>query len=125
VSGTTAPYFATLGDYNSQVNFGSIMLRFKPVKRVTASAGYSIVNNDGGFTVLNALQPTGPTQFNYHRPLASLEIEMVKGLALTGGWNYYDYNEKGSSADVFDSGGPTLPRDFHANTGTIGLRYSF
>lgn len=118
-------YLTTLGDYNNQVHYGSIMLRVKPVKRVTLSTGYSIISNDGGFTQLNALQPTGPLQFNYHRPLAALEIELAKGLALKGGYNYYGYNEKGSSADVFGSGGPTIPRDFHANNGTIALRYSF
>lgn len=118
-------YLGVTGDYANQVHFGSAMLRVKPVKRVTLSAGYSIVSNDGGFTQLNALQPPGLLQFNYHRPLAALEIELAKGLALKGGWNYYGFNEKGSNANLFGSGGPTIPRDFHANTGQVALRYSF
>jgi hypothetical protein len=118
-------YLGAIGDYDNQSHFGSVMLRVKPVSRLTLSAGYSIISNNGGFTRLNALTPTGPTQFNYHRPLAAVEIELLGGLALKGSYNYYGYNEKGSSADVFGSGGPTIPRDFHANDGTIGLRYTF
>ncbi len=122
---TPIPYVGAFGDYSTQTHFGSIMFRVKPVSRVTASVGYSIINNDGAFPQFNALQPTGPTQFNYHRPIAALEIGIARGLALKGGWDYYDYNEKGSSANLFGTAGPTLPRDFHAHTGTVGLRYTF
>lgn len=120
-----APYLGTGGDYTDQTHFGSIMLRVKPVKRATLSAGYSIVSTDGNYTVLDALQPLTPTKFDYIRPLAAVEIDLLHGLALKGSYNYYDYNEHGSSADVFGSGGPTFPRDFHAHVGTLALRYSF
>lgn len=113
------------GKYTNQVHFGSVMLRVKPVKRATLSAGYSIVNNDGVFPQLNTLNPTGPTKFEYHRPLAALEIDLLHGLALKGSYNYYDYNEGFSSANIFGSGGPAFPRDFHSHVGTIALRYSF
>lgn len=118
-------YLGNAGNYSNGVNFGVVQFRVKPAKRVTVDTGYSIVTTNGSFTNTNSLIPPGPTSFNYHRPLAALEVEMSKGLALKGGWNYYDYNEKGSSANLFGSGGPTLPRDFHSNTGTISLRYSF
>lgn len=118
-------YLGVPGDYGNKVHFGSAMFRVKPVKRVTLSAGYSLISDNGTYTQLNALIPSGPTRFNYHRPLAALDIDVAKGLGFKGAWNYYDYNEKGSNADIFGSGGPTLPRDFHANTGTISLRYSF
>lgn len=122
----TTSYFGAIGNYSNQTHFGSAMIRVKPVKRVTATVGYSIISTDGGFLNTNALQPFGPVQYNYHRPLAALEIEMAAGLALKGSYNYYDYNEKaGSRADVLFSGGPTAPRDFHTNTGSISLRYSF
>jgi hypothetical protein len=132
---TDPTYLGAVGSYTNQSHFGSLMFRVKPVKRVTASLGYSIVANDGGFFNTNPSQiglvappptrftstgqPTGPLQFNYHRPLAALEIEMAKGVALKGGWNFYDYNEKGTQP------GPTLRRDFHANTGTVSVRYAF
>jgi hypothetical protein len=132
---TDPTYLGNVGLYNNQSHYGSLMFRVKPVRRVTASFGYSIVANDGGFFNTNpsqiglpaprptvftsAGQPTGPLQFNYHRPLAALEIEMAKGVALKGSYNFYDYNEKGVQP------GPTLPRDFHANVGMVSLRYAF
>lgn len=120
-----APYLGVGGNYTDQTHFGSAMLRVKPVKRATLSAGYSIVHNDGGFTQLNSLQPFGPLKFEYHRPLAAVEIDLLHGLALKGSYNYYDYNEGFSATTIFGSGGPTFPRDFHAHVGTIALRYSF
>ncbi len=121
-----APYIGNGGDYTDQTHFGSVMLRVKPVKRATLSAGYSIIHNDGGFTQINALQPFGPMKFEYHRPLAALEIDLLHGLALKGSYNYYDYNEGSSAANLFGVGsGPTFPRDFHAHVGTLALRYSF
>jgi hypothetical protein len=120
-----APYLGTGGDYTEQTNFGSAMLRVQPVKRLTVAAGYSVVHNDGGFTQLNGLQPTGPLKMEYIRPLAAVTIDMLHGLAIKGSYDYYDYNEGFSAANVFGSGGPTLPRDFHAHIGTIALRYSF
>ena len=132
---TDPTYLGNLGFYTNQSHYGSVMARVKPVPRVTLSMGYSIVANDGSFFNTNPLplgtvapaptlftsagQPTGPLQFNFHRPLAALEIGLAKGLAFKGGWNFYDYNEKGIQP------GPTLPRDFHANVGTVSLRYAF
>lgn len=120
-----APYLGVGGDYSNQVNFGSVMVRVKPIKRVTLSVGYSIVSNDGTYTQTNGLQPTGPINMMYQRPVGAAEIDMLHGLALIGSYNYYDYNEPGSNTTIPGSGGPTTVRNFHANTGTIGLRYSF
>ncbi len=120
-----APYLGVGGGYSNKVNFGSVMLRVKPIKRVTLSAGYSIVSNDGTYTQTNGLLPTGPINMMYQRPLAAAEIDMLHGLGIIGSYNYYDYNEPGSNTTIFGTGGPTLVRNFHANTGTIGMRYSF
>jgi opacity protein-like surface antigen len=119
------PYLQVAGDYTDSTHFGSVMLRVKPVKRATLSVGYSIVHTDGSFPQLNGLQTLGPTNFDYQRPLAAVEIDLLHGLALTGSYNYYDYAEGFSHADAFGSGGPTLPRNFHSHLGTIGMRYSF
>ncbi len=121
----TTSYFGAAGNYSNQVNFGSVIVRLKPIKRVTLSAGYSIVSNDGTYTQLNGLNPTGPINMTYQRPLAAAEIDMLHGLALIGGYDYYNYNEPGSNTTIFGTGGPTLVRNFHAETGTIGMRYSF
>ena len=122
---TDPTYLTVNGRYASQAHFGDVMLRAKPVKRVTLSAGYSIVHTDGSSPLTYAFIPISPLQYTYHRPLAALEIEIAGGLALKGGFNYYDYNERGTSDLIPYSGGATAPRNFHANTGTIALRYSF
>jgi opacity protein-like surface antigen len=58
---------------------------------------------------------------NYTKATAGIAVNIAKGVTFKGNYAYYDYNEKETA------GLPpvTLPRDFHANTGTVSLRYSF
>jgi hypothetical protein len=58
---------------------------------------------------------------NWHKPSAGLAVDFTKNFTFKANYAYYDYNEKETR------GLPvvTLPRDFHANTGTISLKYSF
>jgi hypothetical protein len=93
-------------------------LMFKPVKRAALRLGYSITDVSGSTLILNALQPLGPLNSRFQAPLASVDIDIYKGLSWRGGWNYYQYGE-GSFT------GPTSPRYFHANVGTIAFRYAF
>jgi len=108
----------TLGNYTSQTNYGNASVIFKPVQRVKAQVGYSIVHVDGSTVVLNNLQPLGPLSSIYQQPMASLAIALSKQWEWRGGWNYYQYNENSFV-------GPTAPRYFHANLTTLALRYSF
>jgi hypothetical protein len=72
--------------------------------------------------VYNNRIPYGATAFNWHRPSASLAIEVVKHWTVKGGWNYHDYNEKGANGlEAF----AVAPRDFHATLGTVSLKYEF
>ncbi len=69
----------------------------------------------------NPLVPAGGSlDTNWHKLYAGLTYDVRKGLALKGLWSYYDYNEK----DV-ENAFLLLPRDFHVNTATISLKYSF
>jgi hypothetical protein len=104
--------------YGFTDHYGSTMIRFKPIPRVSTQIGYSIVSVTGNSLFLNPLQPLGPLSYNYHQPLASLSVEVYKGVTLNGAWNYYDYLERGAV-------GPTAPRNFTANLGTLSLRYAF
>ena len=63
--------------------------------------------------------PQGSLSYIWHRPVLAASIQMAKGLTFNGGFNNYDYNEKGSQVS------PVLPRDFHGNTFTLSLRHSF
>jgi len=89
----------------------------KPWKRVTGGLGYAVTSTSGNTLILNPNAPTGPLNFNYHLPTASLAVDLTKNLTYKAGWNYYDYNEKSAP-------GRSLPRDFRGNAFTLSLRYS-
>ncbi len=108
----------TLGFYSNHTHYGSANVVVKPVKRVSAAVGYSVINVDGNELILNALQPLGPLSYRYSQPLAFVGVEVAKQIELRAGWNYYQYNENSFT-------GPTAPRYFHANLTNLSLRYSF
>ena len=108
----------TLGGYDNNNHYGSFTLLMRPIRRVNLSLGYSIVTTNGDTVLLNLLQSYGTLKSIYHRPLAGIEIGVTERLAFRGAWNYYGYNERSQV-------GPTTPRDFHANTETVSLRYTF
>jgi len=58
---------------------------------------------------------------NWHKPIAGVAIDIAKGVTFKGNYSYYDYNEKETQGLPL----VTLPRNFHANTETIALRYVF
>ena len=69
-------------------------------------------------------QPLGPQAINWHKGSAGLAFEVVKGVEFKGLWSYYDYNGKDHSPALALLT-VTSRRDFHANVGTLSLRYSF
>ena len=136
--------------YQEGTNSVFVNLSYKPVKHVTLLAGYDLTSDSGYNTWIrgdngqpllyavdanlnivapgtgvgiaagpNPLVPSGPQSFNWHKPHAGIEVLVAKGVAFNGLWSYYDYNEK----QAFE--GPVFPRDFHANVGTVSLKYSF
>lgn len=108
----------TDGYYESNTHFGMGAVMLKPVSRVQARLGYSVTSVGGRIPQFNVLQPLGSLAYNYHQPLADVDISLVPNFIWHAGWNYYQYGEK-------DFSGPTLPRYFHANNVTLSLRYSF
>lgn len=141
--------------YQDRVNGGYGLITLKPVKRVMFDAGYDLTSSSGyndwlradtlapllvpanasGLVLLpsatgypgnaaeyvsgpNPLVPLGPLGVNWHKPAVSCAIEMAKGVTLKGAYNYYGYNEKSDA-------GPVSARDFHANTATLSVKYSF
>jgi hypothetical protein len=108
----------TLGFYSNHTHYGSANVMFKPVPRVSAAVGYSVISVDGNTLILNLLQPLGPLSYRYSQPLAFVGVGLTKQIELRAGWNYYQYNENSFT-------GPTAPRYFHANLTNLSLRYSF
>ena len=111
-----APFLSGISVYNEAYHFASGSLYLKPARRVTANLGYTITRSNGSTLILNPNAPTGPLNFNYHLPLATVAVELQKHLVFKTGWNYYNYNENSGA-------GPTLPRDFQGNVYTISMRY--
>ena len=115
---TDRALFPGLSFYDSWTHFGRVSLLWKPLPVLTAHIGTELTSTDGKALFLNPLAPTGPLRNVYLEPVADLDWQFAKGLDWTARWGYYDYHEDGLS-------GPTLPRNFHAHIGTVGLRYSF
>jgi hypothetical protein len=93
-------------------------VNFKPVQRLTTTVGYSITSVGGKTPQFNALQPDASLRYNFHLPLANLNVDLGHNLAWNAGWNYYQYREKSFV-------GPTDPRYFHATNVTLALRWAF
>lgn len=122
VVGATGPLGA-LGFYSNTDHYAYGDMMWKPHKRVTASLGYSGTIARGNTLFLNALQPTGPLDFNYLKPSASLSIDLYKGVSYKTVWNYYGYNDHGVANPV---GLAALPlQDFNGSNITFSVRYAF
>ncbi|HMK22394.1 MAG TPA: hypothetical protein VK466_08660 [Terriglobales bacterium] len=114
----TANPLLTDGHYDSTTHYGMASLQLRPVKRVRSQLGYSLTSIDGSTPQFNQLQPSGSLRYNFHQPLANLEVDLGHNLAAKMGWNYSQYGEKSFV-------GPTGPRYFHGNNATFGLRWAF
>jgi hypothetical protein len=108
----------TISFYDTRTHFGRAALMWRPVPRLTTHLGASATSAGGDTLFLNPLMPTGPLRSLYLWPSADLALALRKGLEWRLAWGDYDYNEHSAA-------GPTLPRDFRAQTGTAALRYSF
>lgn len=80
------PYFSAVPLYTNKVQFGYANLMFKPALRVTANVGYNLTSS-AGFTPTLA-DPTILTSlgFNYHKPSAEVDVNVVKGLTWKTAW---------------------------------------
>lgn len=108
----------TNGFYTNQTHYGMGSVRIKPISRVTTEVGYSITSVGGSTPQFNALQPLGSLSYNYHQPLAKVDVGLGHNLNWLMGWNYAQYGEKSFV-------GPTDSRYFHANNATFSLRWAF
>jgi len=69
-------------------------------------------------------QPLGPQAFNWNKVNMGIAYEVVKGITFKGLWSYYDYNAKDENPGLAQLT-VVAPRDFHANVGTVSLKYTF
>ena len=109
--------------YSSNQHFAYFDVMWKPIKRVSTNVGYAGTFVGGNTLFLNPLQPAGTLAFNYHKPYASLKLDLYKGLSYKTAWNYYGYDEKGPS--VISGLTPIPLRDFNGSTATFSVLYAF
>lgn len=122
VIGATGPLGAR-AFYTNMDHYAYADVMWKPQKRVTAIVGYSGTIARGSTLFLNALQPTGPLDFNYLKPSANLVVDIYKGLSYKAAWNYYGYNDRGVANPV---GLAPIPlQDFNGSNITFSVRYAF
>jgi hypothetical protein len=112
-----------LSTYSSTDHFAHAAVMWKPMKRVTAMAGYGGSFVRGNTIFLNPLTPSGTLNFNYQRPYASIAIDIYQGFSYKMSWNYYGFNEKGSTSPF---GLAPIPlQDFNGSNATFSFRYAF
>jgi hypothetical protein len=119
VCSSGAPYLSAVSLYDNKIHFayGSVMVM--PVRRLTLNLGYDLTSSGGSTTILSPTPNTlGPLGMNFHKPFASMELALTKGLSWRTAWNYYDYNEKSLAF-------PLPARDFQSNSATLSMKYAF
>jgi hypothetical protein len=82
-----------------------------PVLNVASPAYYTVPNTYGA---------PGALASNYHMPSILVSYEFVKNWSAKALWNYWGYGENSVAQGT---GGAS--NGFHANMGTISLRYAF
>jgi hypothetical protein len=115
-SGT--PYISVDSLYIEKVNFAFANVMYKITPRATWNLGYNLTSSSGVTPLLANPGATTSLGFNYHKPMAALDVNLARGLTGRAAWAYFDYNEKYVSF-------PLSPRDFQSNAATLALRYEF
>ena len=123
LQGSDIDVFGALSFYKSTTHFAYGDLRWKPVKRVTATVGYAGTFANGNTLFLNPNAPFGPLQYAYQKPYAGIAIDLVKGLTYKTSWSYYGYNPRSLANPPGLA--PIGTQDFNGNLVTVALRYSF
>jgi hypothetical protein len=109
---------ASTGYYNSPTQFGAFGFTVSPVKRVHLNGGYRISAVDGSSDLINIRQVAGSLQSRYQSPYVRVAFDLAKNWSWKGDYNYYGYGEQSPV-------GPTAPRNFHGNVGTLAVNYAF
>jgi hypothetical protein len=106
------------GNYNAPTQYGSFAITLTPAKALRSTFGYRMSSVAGSTQLFNPLQVPGSLQSQYQSPFGNIAYTMAPGWVLKGDWNYYGYGEASPI-------GPTSPRAFHSNTGTLAIHYEF
>jgi hypothetical protein len=135
---------------DAPTQYGSVSVRFSPVKPIQSNLGYRISSVDGSRFFNDARDVNGSLVSTYQSPFVNLAWTIRHGLIWKAEYNYYGYGEGGPSGPQDCSlststtsavvpctslssptgltespTGLTAPRNFHANNVTLGVHYEF
>jgi hypothetical protein len=110
-----------LSTYTNKSHYGNFDVMWTPLSRLTAHVGGNLTGTNGSAILLNPNAVPGPLNSEWLRPYAGLDYRFAKNWTGKAYWGYYGYHEDLTTLtqDVF------APRNFHANTATLSVRYAF
>jgi hypothetical protein len=110
-----------LSTYTNNSHFGYFDVSATASKRLTARVGGNFTGTSGSVLIISPNAPTGPLDSVYYQPFAGLDYRFAKSWTGKAYWGFHNYHEDQDNVaqDIF------APRNFHANTVTLSLRYSF
>jgi hypothetical protein len=110
-----------LSTYTNTSHYGNFDVMWTPLHRLTAHLGANLTGTGGSAILLNPNAVPGPLNSKWLRPTAGFDYRFGKNWTGKAYWAYYGYHEDLSALpqDLF------APRNFHANTTTLSLRYAF
>jgi hypothetical protein len=110
-----------LSTYTNTSNYGNADLMLMPSSRLTAHAGGNFTGTSGTAILLNPNAVPGPLNSKWLRPYGGIDYHVAKNWTGKAYWGYYGYREDltALAQDIF------VPRNFHANTVTLSVLYSF
>ena len=139
--------------YRQITNTGYFKVRWKPTRALTLISGYDVSSGQGyqswkraddgqvvampvDSTMLNVITSSSVTPYSYvpgmnprvpmgtlntiwQRPMAGIEYSITRQVMFRGIYNNYQYHDKSPAGTLLET------RDFHANSGTLSVKYSF
>jgi hypothetical protein len=110
-----------LSTYTNKSHYGNFDVTWTPLARLTAHLGGNLTGTNGSAILLNPNAVPGPLNSKWFRPYGGFDYRFAKNWTGKAYWGYYGYHEDLTTLtqDVF------APRNFHANTATLSLRYAF
>lgn len=110
-----------LSTYTNKSQYGNFDVMWTPIHRLTAHLGANLTGTSGSAILLNPNAVPGPLNSKWLRPYGGFDYRFGKAWTGKAYWSYYGYHEDLTTLtqDVF------APRNFHANTATLSLRYAF
>jgi hypothetical protein len=96
-------------DFEDQpTQYGSVSLKYVPVKAIHSNVGYRINSANGSRSFTDASDVNGTLVSSYQTPFVNVAWSMHKNLTWKGEYNYFGYGEGGKSGAQYCNVNPNL-----------------